>query len=386
VGRTPQGADAPLHAYANREGIYITCPGASLLARKAQLLAERTTTSKESTAAPLMAGSTSSREADQAIRAHGSAVSLSEALGTSPFEPGVLGRQPEPAKGQDESPPPELPNTASPRRASLIMDHAEVDRISQRLQHLGRLIARSRRPYCPANGILLLIPFAATDSADESDELGALCQLDRISLRESLQVLCPSFAAICDMEQVPGFRSFVARFPEAQRAKVLGLDLPLVPAVDESGFARMLHDSIGWVGHVLIPTLVYRLWSLEVPGLADEEATLRENIQLHQVLARLRERQERIYRILARAFASEPPSTTLFGGCYLAATGRDSSHEQAFVASIFRRLVENQNYVSWTSEALAEDADYRRWALIGWGWLVVLLLTVVGLAYAFWIG
>jgi hypothetical protein len=164
------------------------------------------------------------------------------------------------------------------------------------------------------------------------------------------------------------------------------LDLPLVPVVDESAFARMINDAVRWIGEVLIPTLVYRLWRLEGPDRKDASEVLHENIQLNRVLTRLRERQDRIFRALARSFASESPDSTLLGGCYLAATGRDASHEQAFVVGVFRRLIENQNYVSWTSEALAEDADYRRWAMLGWSSIAVFLVMVASLGYFYWSG
>lgn len=391
VGRTPRGAEAPLHIYANRDGIYLTCPGASLLGKQSALLAEA---EPAVVAAPVRP---TSRSVVADLPAPTPTLPPASALATrlpvpssAPFEPGVLGRGSEvPA----ERPAPvavvepevqTLPSQPRRRRASLFRDRVAVDEQTGRLQHLCRLIVRSRRPYCPINGILFLIPFAATGSAEEADEIGAICQHDRDVVRDTLQVHCPSFAVICDLEQVPGFRTFLGRFPEEQREKVLGLDLPLVPVVEEATFARMMQDAVRWICQVLIPTLVYRLWRLEDPDRQNASEVLHENIQLNQVLTRLQERQDRLFRALARTFASESPDTTLFGGCYLAATGRDASHEQAFVVGVFRRLLENQNYVSWTPEALAEDADYRRWALLGWSSIGLLLIIVAALGYFYW--
>jgi hypothetical protein len=148
----------------------------------------------------------------------------------------------------------------------------------------------------------------------------------------------------------------------------------------------MINDGVRWIDQVLIPTLVYRLWKLEDPDRRNASEVLNDNIQLYQVLTRLQERQNRIFRALARTFASESPDSTLFGGCYLAATGRDALHEQAFVVGVFRRLIECQNYVSWTSEAMAEDAEYRRWAFLGWSGLALFLVMVASLGYFYWSG
>lgn len=390
VGRTPRGPEAPLHIYANHDGIYLTCPGASLLGRQSALLAEAPPAAPP-TVRPV-SRSVATELPSPALAALASTPPPGPSPSSSPFEPGVLGRGPEaPAEAPETgavavaaAEVQELPSQPRRRRASLLRDRLEVDQQTARLQHLGRLIVQSRRPYCPINGILFLIPFAATESADEADEIGAICQHDRDVVRDTLQVHCPSFAVICDLEQAPGFRTFLGRFPEEQREKVLGLDLPLVPVVEESAFARMMQDAVRWICQVLIPTLVYRLWRLEDSDRKNASEVLHENIQLNQVLTRLQERQDRLFRVLARTFASESPDTTLFGGCYLAATGRDAAHEQAFVVGVFRRLLENQNYVSWTPEALAEDADYRRWALLGWSSIALLLIVVAALGYFYW--
>jgi type VI protein secretion system component VasK len=320
----------------------------------------------------------------------------------SPFEPGVLGRgleapeateavaeaEPEPvAEIEAETEAAAEAMALQPRRRapSVLADPVEVDRITARFQHLCRLVVRSRRPYCPINGILFLIPFAATETAGDADDVGAICQRDRAVAREVLQVHCPAFAMICDAETIPGFSTFLGRFPDEQREKVLGLDYPLVPVLDESAYAAMIYDGVRWVDQVLIPTLVYRLWRIESPDRKDAPALLAENIQLYQVLTQLHRRRDPLVRALTRKLATDSPGTALFGGCYLGATGRDASREQAFVVGVFRRLLENQNFITWTAEALTEDADYRRWAALGWSGIVFFLLMVVALGYFSWV-
>ena len=78
----------------------------------------------------------------------------------------------------------------------------------------------------------------------------------------------------------------------------------------------------------------------------------------------------------------------MLGGCYLAGTGRDPGREQGFIAGVFRQLIENQNYVAWTPEALDEEADYRRWTYYGYLGLavivVLLALILASLVWPFW--
>jgi hypothetical protein len=76
--------------------------------------------------------------------------------------------------------------------------------------------------------------------------------------------------------------------------------------------------------------------------------------------------QKPLARILTRGVLPEQPGLPLFGGCYFIATGQDPGREQAFTAGIFHKLVSEQNYVSWSAEALADDAACHRLARIGY--------------------
>ena len=86
-----------------------------------------------------------------------------------------------------------------------------------------------------------------------------------------------------------------------------------------------------------------------------------------------------------------PGDKLLFGGCYLAGTGENPETEQAFAPGVLARLMEMQDDVSWTEEALQEDARFLRRAatlktILG---LVIaaLVVSILGLiGYRFWTG
>jgi len=67
----------------------------------------------------------------------------------------------------------------------------------------------------------------------------------------------------------------------------------------------------------------------------------------------------------------------------LAGTG---AMQQAFVAGVFRKLLEAQNFVAWTEEARSEDTRQSRFAQLGYtllGGVGILVLAVV--AYSLFI-
>src|SRR5262249_6804628 len=82
----------------------------------------------------------------------------------------------------------------------VVRNPAEVGLHGARFEHLCRLLVRDRWPYIPVNGMLVLVPFAATDTDQDALDAAAACQRDLTVARHVLQVNCPTLAVVCDME------------------------------------------------------------------------------------------------------------------------------------------------------------------------------------------
>jgi hypothetical protein len=246
-------------------------------------------------------------------------------------------------------------------------------------------MVRDRRPFCPVNGILVLLPWLATDSDEEAAQTSTICQLDLAAAREVFQLNCPVVALVCDMEKAPGFREFIARFPADRRKQRLGQRFPLVPDLAPAEVPVKVEHGAGWICQSLFPTWIYKFLRLETPGQEVPGEVTRGNAQLVKLLCHMRERQKRLGQLLTRGLTAPQNGSPLFGGCYVAGTGADATREQAFIAGVFRKLIENQDYVSWTAEALAEDAAYRRWTRFGYIGLALLTLGVAALGAVVWL-
>jgi len=384
VGNAPRDPESPLHLFANRDGIFLTCAGASLLGRQATLLAEAVA----GAAAGTLPGAPPTAPAALAAGPAGAAlVPELRGLGDAPDALGaLLGR---PAAGPPRAglrtalAAPLVTASRAPRRRAALIGRDEAAALSARLAYLGRLIARDRRPYCPVNGLLWLIPRAALDGDADADQTGDYCRRDLAVLRDALQVRCPSFAMLCDMEEAPGFREFVACLPEALRLRFLGLNFPLMPA-NPAAAPAMIEDGLRWVAQMMVPTLIYRLLRVEGPGEAGPAAAVRENIRFFGFLGAIRARHARLAGLLNRGLTLGAAGPALLGGFYFAGTGRDAGREQAFVAGVFQRLLESQNAVAWTPEARAEEAGYRRWARRVGVAVGAYVVALVVLGWAFW--
>jgi len=366
VKHIPRAGDAPIHFTAGPDAIFVTCEGASLLGQQVRQLAQEDAPAEEDRPNPLT---------------HPPVLEYDEPEGEKPAVPMEM-RTVSVIMLSDELPDQAL--KVKKKRVPLLKNTEEVEKQTDRLAHLCRLMVKQRQPYCPINGLLLVLPLGATDTLEDASETGAVCQHDLGTIRGVLQLHCPLYVLLADMEQVPGFSELLEQFPDArQRRYVLGQPYPLLPDLDREELPRSVGKGVQWLFETLFPTNVYKLLRAER---ADEGrgAVLQANARLYQLLVQMRQRHRAFHHILTRSLATSSAGPLLFGGCFLAATGADAEKEQAFVHGVFRSLIENQNYVSWSKDALEEEAEYARWTRIGYLVILALLGSAVLLVYWYW--
>ena len=186
---------------------------------------------------------------------------------------------------------------------------------------------------------------------------------------------CPVLALVSDLEKLPGLPDLVERSPSGQIRNRMGQRFPLVPELVADEIPLRVRDSVSWIGTTLFPSMVHSLFQVEVPGGEDVTEVVRVNSQLYRFLDTMRHRQERLAELVKDCLPTLSGEPILFRGCYFAGTGTDSVTEQAFASSVLRRLIEDQDNVTWTSAALLQDAGFTRVAR----GLRIFLLCLIGL-------
>jgi hypothetical protein len=388
VKQAPANADAPVHVYASRESAFVTCAGASVLGRHALELAGKLL--DKGGAAPGQPGG----EEDEIVTRTLSPGANGVLVPQGPFADMARVLQQADREGRPLSKAEKrelrcLYRQNQPRRP-LLRDPDVLNLQAARLAYLCRLLVRDRQPFCAANGVLLLLPFAGTDSDQDAVSTGDALQRDLAATREGLKVECPHVALVCDMETAPGFGEFIQRFSPRERLQRLGQSCPLVPDLAgngrgpsaQEGAADVLGSLAQWVCHSVMPRWVYHKFQLERPDTADRGELVRGNARLFLLADELQGRSRRLATVLARGLAGRASPTTplLFGGCYLAGTGSDAEREQAFVRGVLDRLMDGQSCVYWSEQTLAEEAQYLRWLTLGWTILGLFVLVCLALA------
>jgi hypothetical protein len=381
VTGAPRYPHAPLHVYASRDGIYVTCAGASLLGHQAALFAEGDPGAGESAASPEPAADDpEAMYKTMRPSASGNTQEIQAILRRANAERRDLTeeerRQVRLLGGLDGA-----QGAARPvRRRPLLKSAADVELMTARFRHFCGLLVRDRRPYCPVNGIMVLLPLAATEIEEAANQVGGLVQQDLAAARAVLQLHCPVFGLLCDLETAPGFVDFLERFPEEQRHRRVGQRFPLVPDLPEEEVPPVLERLVRWVCNDHFATWAYRLFRVETPEKRDMAEAVRGNVRLYGLLRHMHEVDRPLARLVTRGLGTPHNGLLMLGGVYIAGTGLDPV-QQGFIAGVFRRLIEGQNYVAWTDEGLAEEADYDRWAQRGYLALVLLAVAAAVLAY-----
>ncbi len=351
VAGIPARGDAPVQVFANSHGIFVACPKVSLLSRLAELLAADLPPPPPAASQTLFDDPPPADDAPAAPAWPREALLLEDEGGAKAVSV--------------RSKPRVVPN--------LMQDGYAVNRERARLNYLARLVAHNRHPFCGVNGVILLVPFASLENEAATNQAVTACQLDLESIRDGFKVDCPILGVICDLEQAEGASTFFRSVPEDRKDRLLGQPFPLEPDLAADRLALSVLSTLRWTGDGLDRIA---LKAAKIAGEGSESAVLNYNAALCRFTSAVRSHEEAASRIFAAAALGPTKSPSRFAGGFLAATGADPDRDQAFVAGLVRLLTEQQNYVTWTPAAKAEDSAYRTWTAIGYLTLFVFVLIV----------
>ena len=370
VNRLQQRPNAPIQVYANQDGVYVSCAPSSLSGRQCELLHSSGASERPSTAGAARHSSAAAGPFADMPSTVSQSLGAASQSGSSQAAT-LVAEQERPSQTHDRK-----------LHQNLLAMEDETERLTVRLRHLCRLIARERAPYCPLNGILLVIPFTATRSNEDSRHTGAVMHHDLQIVHEECRVRCPIIPLFADFELDHGFREFLSRIPSELAHQRFGQLFPLAPDLPADQVARTIEKAVEWICQTLVRSAVYKVLDRAGRGASSSDLA-RRNARLFHFLNELDARRQRLGRLLVRAAVSEMPSPPLLGGCFLAATA-DVPEGQAFVTGVLQLLLENQNYVSWTREATDDERSYLRRARLGYIAVAIAAVLTIAFTYAIW--
>ena len=343
--QVPSGGSPPLSVHACHEGILVFLNGCNCISRL----------STSSSSGPSEASPASN--AGMLLSDVGGTIDASK-LGAMRFsipeknEPTNVPFQPGGTMLLDESQ--DLSELWKAVSTSKLLNSNDIFDCEERLRHVCKLINRARRPLCPINGIVSVLPFELIESSGA--QLQIAIQKDLAVLRQELQIRCPNTALVTGMEIDEGFVELIKRLPPQQSSDNRfgkGSDLWVAPEAPRL-------DAIAVHATATFEDWIYMLFQ-EANALKKKH-----NSRLFMLLCRVRGTfADNLRAVLSRGFGFDPvidPALAyeqfLFGGCYFAASGSAPS-QQAFVKSVFAKAFQQEGELEWSPTARQQDQLYR---------------------------
>jgi hypothetical protein len=261
-------------------------------------------------------------------------------------------------------------SAAAAVESSIVLDKQDESRQTERLGHVCRLLERVRDPFCTLNGILVFTPFGLLRRGHEQvHNLANATRQDLRTIQNRAHLRCPVISLVGGLEHEAGFGELIRRVgtgPSLEQRIGMRFE-PWNPATRERLEALAVHACDRIEGNV------YDLYKMHdgynKPG----------NGKLYNLLCRTRTGfSDLLKSYLSGAFAQQDPDERpmLFAGCYFAATGEIERLQGFLKAVLADRMLENQDDLQWTDEALHQDQAREAWARVG---MVVAGLFVIAI-------
>lgn len=259
---------------------------------------------------------------------------------------------------------------------SVLQNPALVDEASARLAHVCGLVTAARWPLCPINGAVLAVPMSAAEKDEAAQQWGLVARQDLAIAESVLKLRFPVYCLVGGVEGLAGGQVFFERFAADKGGQRLGKGFPLNPELRAETAAEAVETAVGWVFTNLLPYWAFKLTRVDAGAAADA----RDNAGLVRFLSEVRRRGPYLARLVSRAVVLYGDQVPVFGGCYLTVFLQGEPTDAKFAREFFKKVESSQGSVFWTDEAFAEDAAYRRAAAVGHVVLGAILLGVVALA------
>jgi len=384
INGAPSSA-APIRVYASREAIYLTCPGASLLGIQE---------------AGGDGGYEMADSFSQQSMAMDKSIGMDRSIGMSQADGGgtiaqvqrIIRDAREQGRPLSEAEKQQVRQLSAssgyggqaPAKArsggSVLQDARQVELTSARTAYFCSLVNRARYPLCPINGAIAVVSIVSAEKDEVAQQTGLVAQRDLANLIDGFKLRFPVYTLVADLESLPGGDEFIRKFAADRRQQRLGKSFPLNPDLKPTAAPDAVESGVNWIFQSLLPYWVFKLFRLETPNVESPSEAADANGKLFQFLTGVKDRSEKIARLVGRAMVPRVDDVPSYGGCYLTANDTSGSAEPLFVAEFFKKVESTQGFVSWTDEAFIADAGYRGKAKLGYTALAVIAAAVVGLA------
>ncbi|MFN5290100.1 MAG: type VI secretion protein IcmF/TssM N-terminal domain-containing protein [Planctomycetia bacterium] len=246
--------------------------------------------------------------------------------------------------------------------------------ISQKMNFFMEKLEDIRFPICPINGIAIVIPIPYLTSGNIADILNA-SQKDLLFIREKFQLNCPVHIFFTDIDRIPGYSSLLGNTIPSKINEPFGIHFQsCLENLTPEDVQLKIKNSVSWVLTEWFPKTIYSFLDFS-------KSNHVSNMGFLELMSSFWKLEPIITQFSAKLLTPANTKPFLAGGCHFMATGSEIRN-QAFSEKAFIKMVEMQNCVSWQKNVFRKDKALLFFTIIGYTFLVSLMVLALYLVWA----
>jgi hypothetical protein len=282
------------------------------------------------------------------------------------------------------------PETNAEERERSLVTQDEINQFSAKLKYLCELIAADRYPYCPVNGVVLVV----SKEVMESDQLIAnaieMSRVDMESIRLASGLDFPYAVLASNMHRLQGFETLIGRLDINSKMRYLGIALHTRIDLSPDLWSKQIRKGLRWFRQRALPAMVAKELLKVPPSVLGPQTSQRGPViqSNHNAYIFLQEAGKQWKRLeyycsrISQMQLNKKSGNPRFAGLFLTGLENTEVGPWVFIHEFLKHLLTQQDSISWTPETLSDNRKRSRLARLIIGLvLVVIVLVLAGLIW-----
>ena len=262
----------------------------------------------------------------------------------------------------------------------------EMKHLSAKLKYLCELIAADRYPYCPVNGVVLVVSKEVMESEQFMANAIEMSRIDMDSIRLASGLDFPYAVLASNMHRLQGFENLVSRLDTNSKMRYLGIALHTRIDLAPELWSKQIRKGLRWFRQRALPAMVAKELLKVPPSALGQQTSQRGSViqSNHKAYIFLQEAGKQWKRLeyfctrIGQIQMQKSAGNPRFAGLFMTGLENTEVGPWVFIHEFVKHILTQQDSISWTPETLSENRKWSRLARV----IIVLVLIMIAMVVA----